>query len=363
MSEKKKSKKGIIIFIIIILICALAVGITAFVMTRDDEQTSKKEDKTVGTEWGDSYYLYLADNIDNEVKEALQEGEELNNIELSFIDINEENPVMLMEINSKETAYVKVCYIAKDKVETTDYVSSDNDFKSVDYLYNIENKSYDWYISLTDSETKTESYTTLGNYIADSEENYEFSMENTYSDDPYNVSEYDKTFVKIENVELPKMEITDEKISDNDIFKEVTNTVNEYKKAEDLITEDVEKQVEEGLKTLENLNAEAKAAKEKQAAEEEARKKAEEEKKAKGIQVGNYTLKYGTYKGTDAQYSEEGVESYEVTITLNTDNTYTLTSTNQEIMPNSSGTFTVRKFLWIRRSTIIWRRSLCCLSK
>lgn len=60
-----------------------------------------------------------------------------------------------------------------------------------------------------------------------------------------------------------------------------------------------------------------------------------------GLQVGEYTLKYGTYKGTDAQYDVGGVISWDVTITLKEDGTYTLTSSNQDMEKDNNGTYTI----------------------
>lgn len=60
-----------------------------------------------------------------------------------------------------------------------------------------------------------------------------------------------------------------------------------------------------------------------------------------GLQVGDYTLNYGTYKGTDAQYDVGGVISWDITITLKEDGTYSLTSSNQEMEKNSNGTYSI----------------------
>lgn len=61
------------------------------------------------------------------------------------------------------------------------------------------------------------------------------------------------------------------------------------------------------------------------------------------LQVGNYTLKYGTYTGTDSQYDDSGMITAEITILLNKDGTYDLKSSNSDIMESSKGTYVVEK--------------------
>lgn len=52
-------------------------------------------------------------------------------------------------------------------------------------------------------------------------------------------------------------------------------------------------------------------------------------------------MQYGTYKGTDAQFDVSGVISWDVTITLKEDGTYTLTSSNQDMEKDSNGTYSI----------------------
>ena len=60
-----------------------------------------------------------------------------------------------------------------------------------------------------------------------------------------------------------------------------------------------------------------------------------------GLKVGEYTLKYGTYKGTDAQYDVGGIISWDITVTLKEDGTYTLTSSDQDMEKDSNGTYKI----------------------
>ena len=75
-------------------------------------------------------------------------------------------------------------------------------------------------------------------------------------------------------------------------------------------------------------------------AEEEAQKKAQEEA-AKGFKVGEYTLKYGTYKGSGKLLN--GDVNYTATFVLNSDGTYSYTRTTGNDTRSSAGTFFVKK--------------------
>ena len=59
------------------------------------------------------------------------------------------------------------------------------------------------------------------------------------------------------------------------------------------------------------------------------------------FQAGNFTLEYGKYTGSCGQYDDatEDVINWNETIELKSDGTYTITSTNQKMAPNSSGTY------------------------
>lgn len=61
------------------------------------------------------------------------------------------------------------------------------------------------------------------------------------------------------------------------------------------------------------------------------------------LKVGNYSLKYGKYNAKTAQYTDDnGVVEYEVTITLRNDGTYILKSSNNDVLKDSSGTYSVK---------------------
>lgn len=59
--------------------------------------------------------------------------------------------------------------------------------------------------------------------------------------------------------------------------------------------------------------------------------------------IGNYTLKYGTYKGVDCWSINDPLSKYETTIVLNADGTYTQTNVIivAEMTESYSGTFSI----------------------
>ena len=82
--------------------------------------------------------------------------------------------------------------------------------------------------------------------------------------------------------------------------------------------------------------------------EEKAAKEAEEKKKAeediKGLKVGKYTLKYGTYKGSGKNYNSG--ENYTCTFILNSDGTCTYTRITGETTEKYSGKYEVTRDSW-----------------
>lgn len=62
------------------------------------------------------------------------------------------------------------------------------------------------------------------------------------------------------------------------------------------------------------------------------------------LTVGDYTLKYGTYKGNGTYLN--GGESYDNTFILNSDGTCTYTTVTDSVTENYSGTYTVTRDSW-----------------
>ena len=63
--------------------------------------------------------------------------------------------------------------------------------------------------------------------------------------------------------------------------------------------------------------------------------------KSATFKAGRYTLHYGTYKGTKSKLIGTSMATSTITIVLNEDKTYTLTSSNSKVLKDQSGTFTI----------------------
>ena len=64
------------------------------------------------------------------------------------------------------------------------------------------------------------------------------------------------------------------------------------------------------------------------------------------MKAGNYTLNYGTYKGTTYMYTDDSSTEMDITIVLNKNNTYTKTTVVKSTgkKESKSGTFSIGTF-------------------
>jgi len=311
MSEKKnniekentKSSKKIILIAIILLVIIIIATIGGIFGYQQYE-----ESKTTGTEWGDTYYAYLksATSKDSNKEEyGLKEG--MKNTQLQFIEVGENNPVMLMTYDYEEDSYVNI-YRTNGENQVDKIVYQEP--ARVDFLYDIQYKSYAWYIH-TENETEDsykKIYTVLENPEQNNEAEYtitkgDTTAQNTVSGETITLSKFDETFVKPVIEASTKIDFTED-ITNKDLKKNISEGIDGYKTQDKIVTEEIKKatenkvtEVENTKQSIETAKAEVKAEEERKAAEEAKRK--EEEEAKKGLQVGPYRLKYGTYK-TDA---------------------------------------------------------------
>ncbi len=365
MSEKKTNKKTLVIIItviVILLIVAIIGGIFVF-----------KNANSTNTEWGDYYYETLArESKKYEGKVPDEKGEyqtkefdhyvDTNNVTLQFIQLKEEGiPIMVIgyeknnykQLNiyqARETENVgyKYTYTLSSYPSITDKEEQKPDGNyDVELLYNIEEQRYIWYTHRVDMENK-ESFTP----IVSGEKSYQFTEEemktNQISEDETPIlSKFEETFIVVDNIDKP-IEIGDIHNIDEKVLKEhIKSAEKQYKDTSTIITEEIKTATQNKITELENKKEQIKVAQEEKAkkeaeekakAEEEARLKAEEEAK-KGLKVGNYTLKYGSYK-CDAEDSPAAG-----TYTIKQDGTFTYTNTwsnikNEKYTDTASGTYT-----------------------
>ena len=189
-----------------------------------------------------------------------------------------ENPVMAISYDLNDEEYVIICYInSEGKISFTSYKSP----SKVEYLYNIEQKKYDYYIHST--ENKKHSFTSLEKTITtkqeqttttEKEENkqedkkeendtkketevkekditvdYTFTENEMKKDDEF--SKFNTSFVEPETEESDDIEV-DLNAKDEELRDKIDSAIDSYKPATDLVTEENKKEVEEKVKEIED---------------------------------------------------------------------------------------------------------------
>ncbi len=291
--EPKKNSKLPIIITSIVLGALLLVAIIVVGVIFGFKYL--QENKTVGTEWGDTYYTYLKEAIseDSDIEDyGLQKG--MKNIELQFIETEQKNPVMVMTYDKEDEQYVNLYKTDEsgnvDKVIYTDPAD-------VEFLYNIENEAYSWYLHTETDEQ--DSYKSLNAVLEDPDNNEadytikkgEETKQETVSGDEITLSKFDETFVEPEVDTGDKVDFSIA-LEPKELRENIEKGVEEFKKQDEIITDEVKSETESKVEEVEETKKSIEQAKEEVKKEEE-RKKAEE--LAKGLTVGSVTLKYGKY--------------------------------------------------------------------
>ena len=324
--EKKKIKIDKRLFIVIIIILILILGVGGYFLYQYFEFK-----KPLKEEWGQKYYVYLKNIKENKKNKEAGLPEKLKNSKIGFYEVNDvKDPIMIIEYEKNKETYTNMYYIKNEKVNNIVYKEP----TEIEFLYNIENKTYNYYAHTKDEESDT--YSNVLNKINNQEDNYTFEKDEKDSVIDENgkeisISKYDETFIK------PK--IKDNKLYYNTSLKEsklkdtVKKGIDKYMTADELkdyVTELIEEQLENINKLKEEIkNAQTELEKQQQ----EEKRKAEEQ--AKGLQVGGETVKYGTYVGQEFGSG--------FTLILNSDNTAKLNDTNY--------TFTVETYNFAQDSS------------
>ena len=310
---KKKSKKAkIAIIVICIILILVALGVGGFFAYQ-----YVQENQTVGTAWGDTYYAYLKQASETEEdweKQLYGIKPEMQNTKLQFCETKENQaPFMVMSYEKDGEQYLNTYYINEEG--NVNFVLHEMP-STLELLYNIQLQQYIWYIH-TESEN-TDTYKPLDNdkklaqnndqenninetntanvanvtnitnenttenvdetteYIISKDEE---TTQETVDGENITLTKFDETFVKPEIEESAKIDFNIDLI-----VKEIKQTIEEaikgFKIESEIVTDDVEKQVEEKVNDVENTKQQMETAKqeiEQKKAEEEAKKKAEEE--------------------------------------------------------------------------------------
>lgn len=356
------SKKIIIIIAIIILVVIIGAGIIGYLAYQNIENN-----KTTGTDWGDIYYNYLEDAKQTKEGKLINYGlyDNVENATIQFCQIKDEDtPSMVIKYTKSGNKYITIWDINEEKNKPD--VEFKPEKEELKLLYNIEKQEYEWYCyqneeghELYTEIMPTEDTTNEGQIIY---KIYDFKETDLPKDEELEetekltISKFEETFI-IPDFEESKEISIDLDASKRKLKEAVTESVKEYKSEDEILTENVKETVENKLTELTNKKEKIKKVEEdkKKQEEEEARLKAEEENKKKaeettnkeieGLKVGSYTLKYGTYKGKDYEYTDNADGAVDVLITLKSDETYTVTRTYKATgrSTNSKGTFKAGK--------------------
>ena len=296
-NKDKKNNKKIIIPIIVVVVLLLG-GIGGFFGYR-----YYKDNQGLDTEWADTYYTFI-----KESKEKNTEKKVKDNSKITFIQVPEvEEPVMIVKYVEEEKNYTDIYYINEEKVENVISLEPNE----VKMLYNIENKTYNWYIHNT-TETE-EKYSLVSNSIleltdeekAKNEYTYKINEEikqETVDGNTLSIKKFDTEFVepdiKIEEIDYK------EDLNDKELKENLNDGTKEYKTNDKITDKKVQEQVEKKVTEVNTKQEEMTKAQEK-----------------KGFKVGSYTLKYGTYKSN----LEGDVVGNNGKYTINQNGTYTYT--------------------------------------
>ncbi|MBR3362342.1 MAG: hypothetical protein IKG40_00280 [Bacilli bacterium] len=312
-NKQTKNKKPIIIISIIAAI--LLIGIVAAFLLNNKEEKPKK-DKGIKEKWGEIYYEYLKDLKDEDNAKEAGLPTNMKNAKITFYDITTlDNPVMTISYGINDKNYANIYFIDDKKVNEIIYEEP----TEIKLLYNIENKDYNYYTK--SSQNSADTYKTIkevvnaklksGNNIK--EYTFKESDKDTVKDvngNEISLTKFEQTFIEVETEESKVSYKTD--LTKKALKKVVEKAIKNYETVESILTTNIKKSIEtkeEGIiekkeemkKASEDVANKEALEKSKKEAEEKAKKEAEEKAKANaGIKVGNYTLKYGTYRGKDA---------------------------------------------------------------
>lgn len=306
-SNKKKNQKEIddenkhkslLKIIILVIVLLLVIGVGAIFGYKKFQSS-----QSVGSDWGDTYYDFILASKTNNKKVAVKD-----NSKIEFIEIPEiKDPIMVVNYEKESKNYSDIYYINNAEIKNM----IDLEPASVEMLYNITNKEYNWYLHTTTEEE--EKYTTITSTIKASnnkkkepkKEEYvykigeEISVE-TVDGNKITMSKFDSEFVEVD----PDIEAIDynKDLTEKELKESMTAGIKEFKTTEEITDKETKEEVKEKEEEVAAKKEEIKKAAEEVAKKkeeeariaEEERKKAEEEAK-KGLKVGNQTLKYGRY--------------------------------------------------------------------
>ena len=350
VSENKNSKKNIIIIVLSIAVVLLLCIVGWFIYR------NSLEDKTTGSDWSDKYYEFLKEQSRaKKVNDSLKEKSDISFAKTKSM----EDPMMIVindtKFDGKDAKSISVFGIVDDKVK---YLTGQTgQVEEVKLYYDVEKKEYKYYIHAKHNEfdgfksldTVKYDYDNYNlqkemekNGITDyqSEEYSKLTLDlmnrqqaDTAREDYNYYTEADKkvTETTLDGKELEYNKINEKLIDTDvkpdsfeykkgmDVIKLRDNVIDgkeSYKDLDELATKSIEKVVKQQIDLVEKIKQDIENAKaEIKADEEKKAKEAEEALYAKGLTVGSYNLRFGTYTTSIPHGAIDGTDLYG-TITL-----------------------------------------------
>ena len=228
LEKETKNKKTNKIYILIIILLIITVILSILIKNRLDLN------KPLNEEWGNKYYLYLKEikKPKNIKKAGLNEN--IKKAKITFYQVkNIDNPVMVIKYSQNKKDYSNVYYIKNNKINVLVYKEP----TTIEFLYNIEDKKYDYYSYTIDEKSKT--IQKLENEITKKEESFVYENEEDFK------KEFIKPDIKSKDLDY------NINLKDKDLKKLVIKGVNNYKTQNEIVTDKVKNEVEDKLEEIE----------------------------------------------------------------------------------------------------------------
>lgn len=339
---KKKLSKKIMIITIIIVICLIA-GIVGFLfLGKKDKKQEKVKDYKFEEEWQTTYYNFLKEDLygDQKKKEenikkypgyATLNLKERKNPKIAFIDVGTDTPYLIVtsERNTKDKDYnvatgpferianVGIFYIDKTKKNNIARIMQGieiGDKYQILYLYDKEEKKYDWYLVREESAQpdykikvfSIREFVEISNRNSKKEDAKEHEMIPEYRYNSFD--DIKDRFIIIEENEIKLKSIT-ETIKEKDFASFVKNRFDEYQSPSKLVTEKVKEKIEQ-IEKEENIAKEKEQQKQQEQKEEEKtttnnNNNTQSNQSPSTFKVGAYNVKFGRYEWKMDTYIHE----------------------------------------------------------
>lgn len=242
--KEKKNKTGLIIGVVLGVIL-LAVG--GFFLYK-----YIKFKTPIDEVWGETYYVYLKDSQKDEKKATIPK--EAKKEKVKFVKPKKQkDPVMVVTYEIKEEVHTNIYFIEKNKVNAYVYEQP----TTLELLFNIEKNEYNYYIhSVKDTE---ESYDSLDKQIEnkDSEEENQEPEYTFPKNEDGTLEDYEGKFIEPEIKDDDFVEF-DPNGSETDLKEKIEESVDEFLPQEEVVTPEVEEDVNKKLEDVKELLEEQK---------------------------------------------------------------------------------------------------------